>query len=432
MKKIPFHSQLLFTISVFLFFMPTTNLKAQQLENNIQSIREKYELAGGTVVMFNKNKITNVVNFGFANLETDNPIKNNTLFRVASISKTITTIAFMQLVDQKKISLDDNISKVLNYEIKNPFYPDIAITPRMLLSHTSCLTDDPQTYDTFLSVAYEKNPVPNLSELMNSNGKYYSKALFLNQKPGLYFNYCNLNYGIIGTLIEKISGERFDDYCQKFIFTPLGINATYNVRTIADNNQLATIYRKIDGNWTPQCDFYNDKNKMPENLDDYIAGTNAIRFAPQGGLRISGSDLAKVFTLFLNDGKYLTQQIISKSSIASMTSQQWKYDGTNGDNANGLFRKWGLGIHLITNTKDNDEIFSGDAFMLGHSGDAYGLVSDAFVDVKKGLGFVFITNGSGSGYVNSDCSSFYAIEKDVFEAVEIHFKKQPAKVVNRK
>ena len=167
-------------------------------------------------------------------------------------------------------------------------------------------------------------------------------------------------------------------------------------------------------------------------MNNYVVGTNAIRFAPQGGLRISGSDLAKVFMLFLNDGKYLTQQIISKNSIATMTSSQWRYNDTNGDNANGLFRNWGLGIHLITNTKGNDEIFSGDPFMLGHSGDAYGLVSDAFIDVKKGIGFVFITNGSGSGYVNSDCSSFYAIEKDIFEAVERHFKKQPAKVVNRK
>lgn len=412
--------------------MPTNIIKAQQLENNIKSIKEKYELAGGTVVLFNKNKITNVVNFGFANLETDNPIKNTTLFRVASISKTITTIAFMQLVEQKKISLDDNISKILSYEIINPFYPEVTITPRMLLSHTSCLTDDPKTYDSFLSAAYEQNPVPNLSELINSKGKYYSNALFLNQKPGLYFNYCNLNYGIIGTLIEKISGERFDDYCQKYIFTPLGINASYNVSKIADINQLGTIYRKIDGNWTPQCDFYNAQNKVPENIDNYIPGTNAIRFAPQGGLRISGSDLAKVFMLFLNDGKYLTRQIISKTSIASMTSSQWKYNGTNGDNYNGLFRNWGLGIQLITNTKDNDQIFSGDASLFGHSGDAYGLVSDAFIDVKKGTGFVFITNGSGTGYANSDCSSFYAVEKEVFDAIEKQFKKQPAKVVNRK
>jgi len=432
MKKKPLHSQLFFSIFIFLFFMPTTNLKAQEIQNEILSIKEKYDLTGGTVVLFDKNKIINSVVFGSANLENNIPVSNETQFRVASISKTITAIAFMQLVEQNKISLDEDISKPLGFTCSNPYHPEIAITPRMLLSHTSGLTDDPNSYDQFLSATYENNRVPNLAALVTDTGKYYSKNLFLNQKPGTYFNYCNLNYGIIGTIIEKTSGLRFDEYCATFIFKPLDVNATFNVSTIENINNLATLYRKTDNVWTPQTDSFNGITPVFENINNYIIGTNAIRFAPQGGLRISGSDLAKVFTLFLNDGKYLTQQIISKSSIATITSQQWKYDGTNGENANGLFRKWGLGIHLITNTKDNDEIFSGDAFMLGHSGDAYGLVSDAFVDVKKGIGFVFITNGSGSGYVNSDCSSFYAIEKDIFEVVERHFKKQPPKVVNRK
>jgi CubicO group peptidase (beta-lactamase class C family) len=360
------------------------------------------------------------------------PVNSETLFRVASISKTITAIAFMQLVEQNKISLDENISKLLGFTCSNPYHPEIALTPRMLLSHTSTLTDDPNAYDQFLNATYENNPVPNLASLLTDSGKYYSKNLFLNQKPGTYFNYCNLNYGIIGTIIEKISGLRFDEYCSTFIFKPLGINATFNVSTIANINNLATLYRKTDNVWTPQTDYFNGVTPVFENINNYIIGTNAIRFAPQGGLRISATDLSKIFSVFLNDGKYQKQHIISKASIKSMTSSQWKFDGTNGENANGLFKKWGLGIHLITNTKDNDEIFSGDAFMLGHSGDAYGLVSDAFVDVKKGIGFVFITNGSGSGYVNSDCSSFYAIEKDIFEAVERHLKKQPAKVVNRK
>ena len=432
MKKIHLHSQLFFSIFIFLFFIPTDFLNAQRLENEMLTIKEKYDLIGGTVLLFDKNKITKLVNFGNANLEKNIPINNETQFRVASISKTITAIAFMQLVEQKKIKLDEDISKLLGFRCLNPFQLEIAITPRMLLSHTSGLTDDPNSYDQFLTATYENNPVPNLAALISDTGKYYSKNLFLNQKPGTYFNYCNLNYGIIGTIIEKISGLRFDEYCSKFIFKPLGINATFNVSTISNINNLATIYRKNNDVWTPQTDDYNGITPVFENMNNYVVGTNAIRFAPQGGLRISGSDLAKVFMLFLNDGKYLTQQIISKNSIATMTSSQWRYNDTNGDNANGLFRNWGLGIHLITNTKGNDEIFSGDPFMLGHSGDAYGLVSDAFIDVKKGIGFVFITNGSGSGYVNSDCSSFYAIEKDIFEAVERHFKKQPAKVVNRK
>ena len=424
MKKIPLHYQLFFSIFIFLFFMSATILKAQQLENEILDIKDKYELTGGTVVLFDKNKITSLVNFGNANLEKNISVNNETQFRVASISKTITAIAFMQLVEQNKITLDADISKLLGFKCVNPYHPDIAITPRMLLSHTSTLTDDPNAYDSFLTATYENNPVPNLASLVTDSGNYYSKNLFLNQKPGSYFNYCNLNYGIIGTIIEKISGLRFDAYCAEFIFKPLGINATFNVNKITNINNLATLYRKIDNVWTPQTDNFNGIPPVFENINNYVVGTNAIRFAPQGGLRISATDLSKIFSIFLNEGKYQKYPIISKSSFKAMTSSQWKYDGTNGDNANGLFRNWGLGIHLSTNTKGNDEIFSGNVNLFGHSGDAYGLVSDAFVDIKKGIGFVFITNGSGKPYAPSDSSSFYAIEKDVFNLIEPYLYKR--------
>jgi CubicO group peptidase (beta-lactamase class C family) len=418
MKKEHLHSQLFFSIFIFLFFMPTTNLKAQELQNEILTIKEKYDLTGGAVVLFDKNKIINSVVFGNANLENNIPINNETQFRVASISKTITTIAFMQLVKQNKVSLDDNINQLLGFNCINPNFPLAAITPRMLLSHTSSLTDDPSAYDQFLTATYENNPIPNIASLVNDTGKYYSNKLFLNQKPGTYFNYCNLNYGVIGTIIEKISGLRFDEYCTQFIFEPLGINATYNVSTIKDIKNLATIYRKIDNNWTAQYDNYNGITPEFENIKQYVAGTNAIRFGPQGGLRISATDLSKIFSIFMNEGKYKKRQIISKTSVKSMTSSQWKFDGTNGDSSDGLFRSWGLGIHLITNTKGNDEIFSDSVSMFGHTGEAYGLVSDAFVDLNDNFGFIFITNGCGVGYKKSDHSSFYNIEKEIFDAVE--------------
>lgn len=424
MKKIQLYSHLYFLIYIFLFFLPTTILKAQLLENKILSIKEKYDLTGGTVLLFDKNKITKLVNFGNANLEKNIPVNNETQFRVASISKTITAIAFMQLVEKNKLTLDEDISKLLGFSCSNPYHPEIVITPRMLLSHTSTLTDDPGAYDSFLTATYENNPIPNLATLITDTGKYYSKKLFLNQNPGSYFNYSNLNYGIIGTIIEKISGLRFDKYCDQYIFQRLGIEATFNVSSITKINNLATIYRKINDVWTPQTDNYDGITPVFENINNYVVGTNAIRFAPQGGLRVSGTDLSKIFSIFLNDGKYLKNRIISKLSVTTMTNSQWKSDGTNGDNANGLFRSWGLGVHLITNTKDNDEIFLGDVNIMGHAGDAYGLVSDVFVDIKKGIGFVFITNGCGKGYAPSDSSSFYAIEKDVFKLIEPYLYKR--------
>ncbi len=417
-------SKLIIQIIICTFFLIPNNTMSQTFEKSILRVNEKYDLVGGTVVLFDKNKINNITNWGNSNLEFNTPITDNTVFRVASISKTITALAFMQLVEQKKIQLDEDVSKSLGFEFRNPYAKDIPITPRMLLSHTSGLQDDVEAYDKFLNMSYEENPSPNISKLLSKNGEYFSKSIFLNKKPGSYFNYSNLNYGIIGTVIENISGIRFDEYCRKYILMPLDIEGSFNVNDIKDINQIASLYRKPDGLWKVQFDNFINSDRSKIVLKDYEIGKNALKFAPQGGLRISGKDLAKIFMLFLNDGLYKNQQIISKNAIKAMTTSQWKFDGTNGNTNNGLFRNWGLGIHLITNTKDNDDIYSGNVSMLGHSGEAYGLVCDAFVDVINGNGFIFITNGSGKEYINSDCSSFYAIEKEIFEIIEKQYQKK--------
>jgi CubicO group peptidase (beta-lactamase class C family) len=167
---------------------------SQTLEQSILNVNEKYDVVGGTIVLFDKNKINKITNWGNSNLEFNTPITDNTVFRVASISKTITALAFMQLVEQKKIELDEDVSKFLGFEFRNPYVIDIPITPRMLLSHTSGLQDDVEVYDKFLNMSYEINPSPNISKLLNKNGDFFSKSIFLDKKPGSYFNYSNLNY----------------------------------------------------------------------------------------------------------------------------------------------------------------------------------------------------------------------------------------------
>ena len=416
-------SHLLTPLFIMLLLFFSKHSEAQTLNESLKQLSEKHELFGGNVVLFDKDRITGQVNFGKLRISDDKPVDNESLFRVASISKTVTAIAIMQLVEKNKLDLDANVAKLMSVDFYNPEFQEDIITPRMLLSHTSSLNDDPESYDNFLNETYKQNPVPPLKELLSVKGKYYSKNLFLPKKPGSYFNYSNLNYGILGTLVEIVSGMRFDDYCLKFILSPMGINGNFNVNQLSDISKLATLYRKKEGEWVAQTDDFNGKRPELGNLETYVTGTNAIRFGPQGGLRISAADLSKIFTLFLNNGRYRNQQIISAASIKKMMTAQWAYNGSNGDSGNGLFRKWGLGLQLITGTKDNDEIFTGKQFLIGHSGDAYGLVADAFVDTLSKKGFVFITNGSGTGFQASDCSSFYDVEKEVFDLIDAERKR---------
>jgi hypothetical protein len=103
-----------------------------------------------------------------------------------------------------------------------------------------------------------------------------------------------------------------------------------------------------------------------------------------------------------------------------MFANEWTFNGNNGNNYFGLFRSWGLGIHRITSTPGNDLVLPGSVSMLGHTGEAYGLVSDAFFDTIRKVGFVFMNNGVGIGYQTNNNSAYYTIEQEVFAAIENH------------
>ncbi|HRS99729.1 MAG TPA: serine hydrolase [Bacteroidales bacterium] len=390
---------------------------SQTLETQFNDIASNHEMIGGSLVVFCKDGIIENLSYGKADYNRNIPVTNQTKYRIASISKTITAIAIMQLVEQNLLSLDDDIGSILNYEVKNPNYPNTAINVRMLLSHTSSIIDG-STYSSFMQATVNNNPIPDLSEIISPGGSYYTIGQFTNTVPGTYFNYSNLNYVILGTIVEKISGQRFDIYCKQNICEPLNIDASFNVNDLTDINQLAVLYRKIYGVWTPQADNFQGIQPVFTNLEGYIPGTNGGRFAPQGGFRCSAEDLAKIFITLLNKGSYNEVRILSEETCSEMFTSQWNYNGTNGNNYYGLFRNWGLGVHITTSTSGGDIVLASSTSMFGHPGEAYGLVSDAYIDTLRQIGFIFITNGVGTGYQTNNYSAFYTVEQDVFDAVE--------------
>lgn len=392
-------------------------ITGQTLPQQIQSIKTSNDLMGGVLTVLCGNQILEHIPFGMADLGRTIPVSDSTVFRIASISKTITAIAMMQLYEQGLFSLDQDINGILGYSVRNPSFPNTAITPQMLLSHTSSIIDG-STYSSFLSATSSQNPIPDLSELLTSTGSYYVTGQFNTMQPGTWFNYANINYGIIATMIEKLSNERFDVYCRQHVLQPLGISGSFNVTDLPDINKVAVLYRKVSGNWVPQADNYMGVYPVYSNLAGYIPGTNGLRFGPQGNLRISGNDLSKVFLMLMNHGSLNGVTLIQDSTVNRMIAMEWQYNGNNGNNYYGLFRSWGLGIHRITNTPNQDIVLSGSQLMFGHPGEAYGLISDAYIDTTRKVGLVFITNGCGNGYITNSQSAFYTVEKEIFDAVE--------------
>jgi CubicO group peptidase (beta-lactamase class C family) len=391
-------------------------LHSQSIQEQINTVKENHDLMGGVVVTFCEQGIKESIPFGLADFQRNIPVSDTTQFRIASISKTVTAMAAMKLHEQGALDLDMNISQILGFPIRNPNFPDVPITTRMLLSHTSTLIDG-SSYSNFLNATYGQNPMPNISELLSTDGTYYASNQFVNVRPGSYFSYSNINFGILGTIIEKVSNTRFDIYVREQILEPLGITGSFNVNDI-NINQLAVLYRKTNGSWIPQADNYQGIQPVFTNIEGYVPGTNGLRFAPQGGLRCSGNDLSKIFLLLLNKGAQNGVRVLEEVTVNEMVSPVWDYNGTNGNNYYGLFRGWGLGIHRSSDTPNNDIVLSGSSRMLGHPGEAYGLVSDAYVDTTRRFGFVFMTNGSGTGYSTNSQSVFYTVEQDIFDAVE--------------
>ncbi len=400
----------------FLFLLTFQFVNGQNLALHIDSISLNNDMMGGAVVVFCESEIIDSYYFGKSDNVRNFNIHENTKFRIASISKEITAIAIMQLAEKELLDLDADISTILGYNVKNPNYPSAEITARMLLSHTSTIIDG-STYSAFLSATVNDNPIPNLSELLIPGGDFYDADQYNNNEPGSYFNYANINYVILGTIVEMISNLRFDVYCLQNIFQPLGLDASFNVNDLQNIDSVAVLYRKISGVWTAQADNFQGIEPEFTNLAGYIPGTNGGRFGPQGGLRCSAGDLATIL-MCLNNPLYCPTPLLNSVSVASMRAENWLYDGTNGNNYYGLFLSWGLGIHRVTSTPGNDIVLPGSTSMFGHTGEAYGLVSDAYFDSTRKVGFVFITNGVGDGYQTNDYSGFYTVEQEIFNAIE--------------
>ncbi|NQX91503.1 MAG: beta-lactamase family protein [Flavobacteriales bacterium] len=404
-------TKLKLSLLLLAFIVPGTILA--QFTDELESIQMEHDIMGITISTVCNGSLDSTYHIGLANWENQTPITDQTQFRIASISKLVSAIGLMTLWEDNLFDLDDDISTYLGYEVRNPDYPDTPITIRMVLSHQSSIQDGDGYFD-FLNGTYGTSTPPSIFELLDESGDYHTPNVYRLEQPGTHFAYSNLNYGIVGTLVEAISDQRFDEYMRDEVLVPLGMDAGYNVNHLEDINTLGVIYRKPAG-WVPQVDNY--EGVYPGvGLVDYENGTNGSYFAPQGGLRASAKDLAQIIMLLQG----ARPDVLLGTTAEMMMDEEWLYNGSNGDNYFNLFNSWGLGVHRITNTSFGDVVFP-DIPVFGHAGEAYGLVSDLYVmEGSNGFGFSVMINGCGNGYEFGETSSFYQPEEQIFNAIETH------------
>lgn len=336
----------------------------EKAEADLRDIMKKLDVVGLSVAVVKKGEIIYANSFGLKNIETKAPLANTDIFRIASISKSFSATSIMQLIEAGKLSLDDDFSDLVGFKIRNPKFPDKVITLRMIMSHTSSINDS-QGYFTLDAINPSKNP---------DWAKCYS-----DYAPGSGYDYCNLNYNMVGTVIEKLSTERFDNYVKNHILNPLGLYAGYNVDSL-DASRFATLheYDATTKTFKPSPAAYNPRR---EEIRNYTMGYSTPIFSPTGGMKISATDLAKYMSMHMNMGKYQGKRIISKKSAKLMQTKIADEEG------------YAL---ALTNL---DDLIPGKK-MVGHTGSAYGLYSAMFFHPKEKFGIVVITNGCNPIYTN--------------------------------
>lgn len=323
---------------------------------------KEYKAVGLSVAVVKQNEIVYSHAFGKKDLEKNKKLKEKDIFRIASISKSFTATAIMQLVEAGKLNLEDDISNLIGFSIRNPKFPDKIITLKMILSHTSSINDS-QGYFTLDAIHPQKNP--KASECYSDN------------EPGSTYAYCNLNYNMAGTVLERTSGERFDQYIVGHILKPLQLYGGYCVDSL-DASLLTPLYEydSAQQKFTVAENAYNPRR---EEIGKYVAGYSTPIFSPTGGMKISARHLATYMMMHMNLGAYSNGRMISEASAKQMQSIV------------AASAQYGLALQ----TTDN---YIPGKTLKGHTGSAYGLYSSMFFSPEEKFGLVLITNGCRPEY----------------------------------
>jgi len=235
--------------------------------------------------------------YGYADKASERLIDIDTKIRIASLSKFVVAICAMKLVDADRLDLDEDISTYLGYRVRNPNYPNIPITSRMLMQHSSSLHDSAAFTESLMG--RDRRTTQNL---LSRESSYFAR-------PGSTHQYTNFGYTVLGAVVEHASGMKLDAFARQVLFDPLGIDAAFLAVNLDDTDSLATLYdagHGVDRSVSAQISS-NRQGALGE--DQHLA---------QGSLLISAFDYAKILAMLGNGGVFLGVRILSAESVSEI------------------------------------------------------------------------------------------------------------------
>lgn len=375
-----------FLVASWMLLMTScSSFPEQQTDQAITDILNEFQAVGISAAVVKDGKMVYNKSFGYKDMETKTPLCNDDIMRIASISKSFTATSLLQLVDKGIISLDDDVSDLIGFKIRNPHHPEVPITLKMVLSHTASIKDK-EDYFT----------------LDHLNPAVYGDCVesYFEYKPGEGYNYSNMGLNLAGTILEKASGIRFDDYVRENVIHKLGLYGGHNIDSL-DANKFAWIYASRNGGYVKSEGAYRSRS---EDMPDYVFGYSTPLFSPTGGVKISAHDLAIYMMMHMNYGEYNGIRLLSEESAKIMQTPVWMIQKEGEE-------QYALCLREFVDFMEDEKYNVPGHYPIGHTGGAYGLNSIMIWSPADGWGIVAMTNGftavKGKSFLQSLTNAIY-------------------------
>jgi len=337
------------------FFSRTNDGLIDKLIERLMKMAHMSALSAAIVI---DDEVVWTKGFGLYDRENDKEASDETIYLVASISKTFTATAIMQLYEKGLLDIDEDVNKYLPFSLRNPNYPKEPITIRMLLAHQSSLAEDPPAFYSYIpgDLEVEGYPYPWLEQYLVPGEIHYKPQVWSDYKPGEKMYYANVGYSVLGYLVEIVSGKSFEEYCRENIFEPLGMKNSSFRLSILDARKVAVPYIYYRGEYWPLLHY---------GILDY----------PAGGLRTNVIDLSRFLIAHMNGGVYDGVRILNEDSVDEMHTVQYPSNTYN--------FQYGLGFQIWK--------IGGEKY-IGHTGGLYGVATKMVYRQSDKTGIIFFTN----------------------------------------
>ena len=380
LSRKPQNSRFLFLISIIILWCENdgfaqTGVFVPEMVNVdavFSNFMNDWNIPGGSIAIVKDGRLVYARGFGYANKESQELVQPHHLFRIASISKPITSIAIMKLIDQGQLNIDAKVfgmdgilnnsdySTILDSRVKN-------ITVRHLLQHTSGWDfidgrGDPMFYNSYIAQQMGEEPPVGPVTII----KFMLTTQTLDNEPGTQYFYSNFGFCILGRVIEQVSGQNYENYVKTELLNPLGISEMQVGRTLYENKAPNEVkYYDFPGS-SLAYSIYGTGERVPWPYGGFhLEGRDA-----HGGWIASAIDLVRL--LVAVDGFDTKPDILSQSSIQLMTTSSnansyyglgwgvnrwnnWWHDGSLPGTSSILVRTAnGLGWAVLFNTRPSN------------------------------------------------------------------------------